>query len=193
MFFMMAAEKFHEKTKARKIAKAQRDAVVNADELSLELIRYFPLQDFRGAVFSGFWPIGSEIDLRPLMSALCEQGERVCLPVTGPKGTALSFRRWTPQSPIRKGRFETMEPDRMQDQIIPDFLFVPLLAFDMQGGRLGYGGGYYDRTLASLSKRSAIITCGVGFDAQERRNVPMSGHDVRLDCMLTPSGFKRLK
>ena len=81
----------------------------------------------------------------------------------------------------------------MQDQVIPDFIFVPLLAFDMQGGRLGYGGGYYDRTLASLAKGSAIITCGVGFDAQERRNVPMSRHDVRLDCMLTPSGFKRLK
>jgi len=179
-----------DKEKLRKRAKIQRAMVRKPDEKSVELIRHFPAAEFRGCRFAGFWPLGDEIDLRPLMLALDARGEQLCFPITGAQGEALSFKTWTPQTVMQEGRFKTMEPDAKQESITPNFIFVPLLAFDLSGGRLGYGGGYYDRTLSRLALQDEIIACGVGFDAQQRAHVPMGPHDVRLDAILTPSGFK---
>ena len=178
----------------RKQAKAVRNRMQNRDEKSIELIRQFPLYQLpqhhlSGAAFAGFWPLGDEIDLRPLMTALVEQGKRVCLPLTGPAGTALTFKDWTPTTAMDKGRYGTREP-KGRHTVSPRFIFVPLLAFDMSGGRLGYGGGYYDRTIEALRGMGReVFTCGVGFDAQKTGHIPMEAHDVRLDAILTPKGF----
>ena len=181
------------KATRRTDAKAVRKAVVRRAEKSVELVNVFPLATFRGASFAGFWPLGDEIDMRPLMTALVKQGEQVCLPLTGPAGTALTFKDWTPKTAMVEGRYGTREP-KGGSTVSPSFIFVPLLAFDASGGRIGYGGGYYDRTLAALRGAGHdVFTCGVGFDAQKTDDIPMELHDVKLDAVLTPSGFQLFK
>ena len=108
----------------------------------------------RGQVVAGFWPLPGEIDLRPLLHALVERGNPVCLPQTPPRGQALVFRQWAPGATLAPGRFGTTHPDG--PVAVPDIVLVPLLAFDRSGARLGYGGGYYDRTLAALPDAVAI-------------------------------------
>ena len=177
------------KSALRKKAKALRAAVPVRDAKAVELIRHFPAYDFKGARFAGFWPLHDEIDLRPLMQALRDQGEQICLPVTGKSGRALTFYNWTRGTLMKAGRFGTQEPRDQTIAVTPTFMFVPLLAFTSAGARLGYGGGFYDRTLHHIRERSEVFACGVGFDAQKTASIIMESHDVTLDAVLTPSGF----
>lgn len=133
-----------------------------------------------GVIVAGAWPLPGEIDLRPLLRQLHDRGHTVVLPETPAPGGVLHFRHWTPDCRMQPGRFGTFRPDGPEH--IPDLLFVPLLAFDRHGHRLGYGGGYYDRTLATLPGRIAI---GYGFAAQEVASVPIGPHDVPLDLVAT--------
>ncbi len=133
-----------------------------------------------GAVVSGFWPLGGEIDIRPLLETLHPRGHTIVLPVTPRRGLPLSFRVWRPGDVLLPERFGTMSP--IGEQRRPEFLLVPLLAFDRRGGRLGYGAGYYDRTLSGLSPRFAL---GCAFAAQEVPDVPMGPTDARLDAVAT--------
>ena len=132
------------------------------------------------AIVSGFWPLGGEIDIRPLLERLHARGHPIVLPATPPRGQPLSFHRWTPGSAMRRERFGTLAPEG--EPMRPDWLFVPLLAFDRRGHRLGYGGGYYDRTLAGLPGAVAI---GCAFAAQEVAEVPTGAHDMRLAAVAT--------
>ena len=133
-----------------------------------------------GAVVSGFWPLEGELDLRPLLHALHDLGHTVVLPVTPKRGQPLTFRVWRPGDLMERERFGTPRPTG--EERTPDFLLVPLLAFDRHGGRLGYGAGYFDRTLPLLPHRFAL---GCAFAAQEVPEVPMSPSDVRLDAVAT--------
>ena len=139
-----------------------------------------------GAAVSGFWPMAGEIDIRPLLHALDAGGHAVLLPQTPPRGQPLVFRRWTPDTPMIRERFGTLRPDGPLAE--PDILLVPLLAFDRTGNRLGYGGGYYDRTLAALPGRPAI---GCAFAAQELDAVPTDEYDARLSAVATERGLTR--
>jgi 5-formyltetrahydrofolate cyclo-ligase len=134
---------------------------------------------------AGFWPIGDEIDLRPLLAALHEDGYNVLLPVTPTVAAALSFRRWTPSTAMAAGPFGTSHPTACEPTLDPDVLLVPLLAVDADGYRLGYGGGFYDRTLEQLRGRKPIIAIGVGFEEQRVDRVPRGAGDHRLDWLLT--------
>ncbi len=136
------------------------------------------------SVVAGFWPLPAEIDIRPLLLALAERGNPVVLPVTPRRGFPLKFRRWSPGAPLLPGRFGTQHPDG--PELRPNLLFVPLLAFDRTGRRLGYGAGYYDRTLAALSGALAI---GCAFAAQEMDEVPAGPADIRLAAVATERGF----
>lgn len=140
-----------------------------------------------GAVVSGFWPMGPEIDIRPLLEALHGRGHRVVLPETPPRGNPLIFRLWHPGMAMVPERFGTLRPTG--GVLAPDWLLVPLLAFDRAGRRLGYGGGYYDRTLAALPGAVAI---GVGWAAQEVEEVPADALDARLDAVATERGVLRV-
>ena len=133
---------------------------------------------------AGVWPLDGEIDLRPLLHALHAAGHRILLPHTPPRGEPLLFHVWTPETPLRPGRFGTLWPDGPVAE--PDLLFVPLLAFDRAGRRLGYGGGYYDRTLALLECRPAI---GFGYASQEVAAVPVEPHDRLLAAVVTEREF----
>jgi len=137
------------------------------------------------AVVSGFWPIKEEIDIRPLMIELFNQGCQLALPVVQGKGQALIFRAWQPGDPLEAGVFGTLQPSAKHEVLQPDTLIVPLLACDVEGWRLGYGGGFYDRTLAGLRARKNITAIGVGFNDQLVPEVPHGPSDQRLDWLLT--------
>ena len=136
-----------------------------------------------GQSIAGFWPMGTEIDLRPLLHALAGRGHLLLLPATPPRGQPLIFRRWRPGDALLPDRFGTVAPQG--EPGVPDVLLVPVLAWDAAGNRLGYGGGYYDRTLAALPGRRAI---GCAYAMQQVRHVPTGPYDVPLDAMATERG-----
>lgn len=135
------------------------------------------------AILAGVMPLRSEPDLMPAWHELHRRGHVVVFPETTPAGKALLFRHWQPGVPLLAGRFGTVHPDG--PETVPDILFVPLLAWDRRLARIGYGGGYYDRTLASLPRAVAI---GFGFASQEVASVPTGPYDVPLDAMVSDRG-----
>ena len=160
------------------------DAVAAGRALARHVLRNCPPPP--DAVVSGFWPLGEEIDIRPLLLALHDLGHRVALPVTPNRGEALTFRGWRPGDVMVPERFGTMRP--IGEVLVPDMLLIPLLAFDAAGGRLGYGGGFYDRTLAALPGRFRL---GCAFAAQQVDSVPVGPYDIRLDAVATENGIIR--
>jgi 5-formyltetrahydrofolate cyclo-ligase len=140
------------------------------------------------AIVSGFAPMPDELRVWPLLRRLGAEGFRLALPVMQGKGLPLLFRAWKQGDAVDKGTWDIAEPRADKPQLEPDVVLVPLLAFDRQGWRLGYGGGFYDRTLADLRKRKAVAAVGLGYDGQEVDRVPHASYDQRLDWVLTPSG-----
>ena len=138
------------------------------------------------AVIGGFWPIQNEIDIRPLLLALYARGHRLALPVTGRRGEPLVFRAWAPGEPLLPGRFGTSHP--AGEVLVPSVLLIPLLAFDSRGNRLGYGGGFYDRTLTLWP---GAVRIGCAFAAQEIDSVPTGPYDQRLHAVVTEAGLRQ--
>jgi 5-formyltetrahydrofolate cyclo-ligase len=141
-----------------------------------------------GLIVSGFFPYRSEIDTLPLLERLHREGWITCLPVVLGEGQPLIFRRWAPGEPTVPGIWGIPMPPPQSPEVEPDVLLVPLLAFDRAGYRLGYGGGYYDRTLKTLREKKKIIAIGVGYSGQEVPAVPHGPRDEPLDCILTEAG-----
>ncbi|MFI5031360.1 MAG: 5-formyltetrahydrofolate cyclo-ligase [Reyranellales bacterium] len=137
------------------------------------------------AIVSGFWPMAEELDIRPLMIELINQGCQIALPVVVAKKQPLVFRAWRPGDPLEAGAFGTLQPTARRAVVEPEVLIVPLLAVDEEGWRLGYGGGFYDRTLEALRARKRVVAIGVGFNEQVVPEVPHDLNDQRLDWLLT--------
>ena len=144
-----------------------------------------------GAIVSGFWPIRSEVDVRPLMFALREQGARLCLPAILDK-TTIAFRELVRDAPLVDMGFGTLGPDAEAEVLDPTVMLVPLAAFDGRGHRIGYGAGHYDRAIARLVEagRPARLV-GIAFDCQQVPLVPDEWHDVIIPEILTESGLRR--
>jgi 5-formyltetrahydrofolate cyclo-ligase len=140
-----------------------------------------------GAV-SGYWPMRSEVDIRPALGALSTT-RTVALPVVTGRAQPLLFRAWTPATILVPAAFGTTVPPDTAPWVIPQVLLVPLLAFDPQGWRLGYGGGFYDRTLALLRARGPTLAIGVAYAGQRVDHVPHEpATDARLDAVVTEDG-----
>lgn len=137
---------------------------------------------------SGFIPYRSEIDVTTLLGALSKKDCTTCLPIVTGEGQPLIFRQWQPGDETEPGAWNIPVPLQSACLVEPDILLVPLLAFDSAGYRLGYGGGFYDRTIERLSRQKSIITIGVAYSAQQITNVPTDKHDQRLDWILTEKG-----
>ncbi|AWJ84938.1 5-formyltetrahydrofolate cyclo-ligase [Azospirillum sp. TSH58] len=186
------------KDAARAQARARRDSLSDdrlrafaadslRDRFLEELVRPGLVPD---GPIAGYWPLGSELDVRPLLLHLRTGGRSIALPVSGPRGQALTFRDWDPVLPLAAGRYGIHEPAADRPEVVPAVLLVPMLAFDRSGHRLGYGAGYYDRTLDALrAARSPsdgpVLAVGMAFAAQEMDAVPCGAHDERLDWILT--------
>ncbi len=145
-----------------------------------------------GSIVSAFWPMGDEIDCRPLIHRLHRAGCQIGLPVVVAKGEPLVFRRWTAQTRFIPGGFNTEIPAEDEPEVVPERLIVPLLAFDHLGYRLGYGGGFYDRTLAKLRRLGPVTAIGFAYAGQEMPSVPRGAYDQALDWLATESFVRRV-
>ncbi len=172
----------------RREASARREAMpADARAAAAEAIAAgpFPLPIAAGLIVSGFMPLKSEINPLHLLRRLAGQGARLALPVVAGRGRPLIMREWNWGEPLFPGVWGIREPAPEAAEVEPDILLVPLLAFDRAGYRLGYGGGYYDRTIAQLRARKSVIAAGLAFAAQEVSAVPATPRDARLDLVLT--------
>jgi len=143
------------------------------------------------ATVSGFAPLADEFRLWPLLRRLAGEGVPLALPALQGKGKPLLFRAWRPGDETAPGVWGIAEPTPDKPSVEPDILLVPLLAFDEAGWRLGYGGGFYDRTLKRLRASKPVLAVGIAFDEQRVDAVPHLDYDERLDWVLTPSGAIR--
>lgn len=145
-----------------------------------------------GTIVSGFWPMRSEVDVRPLMAALGAAGARLCLPAILDR-TTIVFREMARGAPLVDMGYGTQGPGPDAAVLEPLMMLVPLAAFDARGHRIGYGAGYYDRAIAALRRRGvAPRLVGVAFDCQEVARVPDEPHDQPIPEILTESGLRRL-
>jgi 5-formyltetrahydrofolate cyclo-ligase len=144
----------------------------------------------KSAAVSAYWPMGDELDPRPLIRRLHEAGHVIGLPVVVAKGAPLLFRQWTPETKFVAGGFKTEVPEPGAPEVVPTVLLVPLLAFDAAGYRLGYGGGFYDRTLAQLRVISHVSAVGFAYDGQEVAAVPRADYDQPLDGIVTERSYR---
>ncbi|MFN7093152.1 MAG: 5-formyltetrahydrofolate cyclo-ligase [Allorhizobium sp.] len=188
-------EKRELKAEIRKARLAARDAIPAETRLehSLAMAEHASaaLSIEPGIVVSGFFPIRSEADVRPLMAQLKARGARLCLPIVVDKETIV-FRELVPGAELVDTGFGTRGPGPEAAVLEPDLLLVPLSAFDAGGNRIGYGAGHYDRAIARLREKGRHPRLiGIAFACQEVAEVPYEAHDVRLEAVLTESGLRR--
>jgi len=143
------------------------------------------------AVVSGFASMPEEFRAWPLLRRLSGEGRTLVLPVMQGKGKPLLFRAWSPGEAMERAVWGIAEPKADKAELEPDIVLAPLLAFDAAGRRLGYGGGFYDRTIRGLRARKRIVVVGLAYDEQQVDEVPHLDYDERLDWVLTPSGPRR--
>jgi len=139
----------------------------------------------RPGIVAAYFPLAGESSILPLLEKLAGAGIKTALPATGRRGTPLVFRLWRPGEPTVKGKMAIEEPLPAAPEIAPDLLFVPLAAFDRAGHRIGYGAGFYDRSVAGLRAKKPIWAVGVAYASQEFLEIPHDAHDESLDYVLT--------
>jgi len=174
------------KSAARKAAFARRKAAFDAANAAQSAYLSEVLAGYRGVPLAGYSPMRTEIDPLPALAEAAAHG-CVGMPVIAAEATPLDFRAWTPGCEMIHGAFGAMIPAK-GDWIEPEIVVVPLVAFDRNGGRLGYGGGFYDRTLERLRRRRATLAIGFAFAAQEADELPLESTDQSLDLIVTEMG-----
>jgi 5-formyltetrahydrofolate cyclo-ligase len=170
---------------ATKVRKGAHDLAGADAALKLANLDFPVKPDAARKVVSAFYPYKSEIDTRSLLGRLAGDGWTTCLPIVIALGEPLIFRRWMPGQPTTPGMWDIPQPTDDSPLVEPDVLLVPMLSFDRAGYRLGYGGGFYDRTLETLRAKKKIIAIGVAYAAQEVPSVPHDAHDQPLDFVMT--------
>jgi 5-formyltetrahydrofolate cyclo-ligase len=183
-----------ERTKAalRIDAQAARAALNEQEraELAQLVAGHFFDQVQYGAtdVIAAYWRIRDELDCQPILLRLMDSGQTVVLPAVQGADKPLDLRVWEEGSSLYEAGFGALAPSELAPRAEPDMILVPLLGFDARGTRLGYGGGYYDRTIAALPRRPRLV--GLAFACQEVPHVPREDHDVPLDAVVTENGVR---
>lgn len=169
-------------------------SVMERKEIAEALIRYLRhvlkerFGGMPGMVLSAYWPIRDEPDLRPLITDLHNAGVTVALPLVETRAAPLTFRRWTPETRMTRGDLNIPVPPPEAPIVMPDIALAPLVGWTADGYRLGYGGGYFDRTLAALTPKPVAI--GIGFEAARLATIYPQPHDIPLDFILTEVGIR---
>jgi len=179
------------KAALRAQALSRRDSIPPAERAAAAeaLARQpFPIPVASGIVVAGYSPLKSELNPLPLMRRCAALGAQLALPVVAGRGKPLIMRGFAFGEPLGSGVWGIREPLPDAPEVFPDILLVPLLAFDRRGNRIGYGAGYYDRTISRLRTMKAITAIGIAFSAQEFEDVPATSHDAPLDLVLTERG-----
>jgi 5-formyltetrahydrofolate cyclo-ligase len=175
-----------DKAVLRAEARTLRRRLAEAEPLAAESAALH-FADLRpGGTVAVYRAMGSELDPAPLAQAMAASGTRLCLPVVLARDAPMIFRRWTPGDPLEMDAAGCPAPLPLAEVVDPDLIVTPLLAFDDFGGRLGQGGGYYDRTFAA---RPGVTRIGFGYAGQAVERLPMESHDVRLHGVLTEVGY----
>ena len=185
----MSESPIFDKAALRREALARREAAHRAhgaEAAQTAALRFWEAAKPKpGEILALYWPIRCEIDPLPLGALAESAGLRLALPVIRGERQALSFRLWSLGAPLIEGPYGARVPPPEAPEAAPDLLAVPLAAFDRRCGRLGYGGGFYDRTLADLRARKAVRAIGFAFSAQEAAHLPQEPTDERLDAVAT--------
>jgi 5-formyltetrahydrofolate cyclo-ligase len=179
-----------ERLRAERMLLRQEQRSTIAEALIAELDRYLEdaLGDPEGRIISGYWPIKGEPDLRPWLASMIERGATVALPVVVVPSSPLVFRHWTPETKMERGNWNIPVPPADSQELVPEIALAPLVGWDSRGYRLGYGGGYFDRTLASLSPRPHVI--GVGLQSAHIGTIYPQPHDIRMSAIVTEAGVQ---
>ncbi|MBN8630468.1 MAG: 5-formyltetrahydrofolate cyclo-ligase [Rhodobacterales bacterium] len=180
----------------RQRLRAERDGMSVSDRAAVgeaigaHLLRFLEERfgSLQGRVFSGYWPIKGEPDLRPVLAALHRAGALVALPLVEVKAAPLVFRRWTPETKMVRGDWNIPVPPPEAEVVVPEIALAPVVGWTSDAFRLGYGGGYFDRTLAALSRRP--FTIGIGLQSARLATIYPQPHDIRLDVILTEAGVQ---
>ncbi len=185
------------RNKAKKRRQAHVDdigdaGVRGAGEAACQHLFKLALLD-QPTTISAYWPLPGEFDSRPLMAALHAAGHQIVLPVVVGRAKPLIFRCWQPGLNMSADRFDVLVPPDDSPVLRPSVLLVPLLAFDARGYRLGYGGGFYDRTLAALSARGDITAIGLAFAMQEVDKVPIDAYDQALHWLVSDHAARKFQ
>ena len=176
---------------AARIRQQEADHHPDAAE-KLSVYYQLLLDEFGRGIYAAYLPIRSEISPLPLIAALHDAGVSTAMPVTPADGQPLSFQRWAVGDVLENGPYGTRQPPVGGTPVLPDVILAPLLAFDLAGWRLGYGGEFYDRTIANFAAyghRASVI--GLAYDGQKLDKVPVGPYDMPLDAVLCPSGLYR--
>lgn len=178
----------------RLIVARKAHFAVHGVAAALDLARHAPaLEVSPESLIAAYLPMGSEMDLRPLMETLVKRGHKLCLPVCLAEDAPVIFRHYAMGDTLAADAMGIDAPVNAAETVQPDVVLVPLLGFDTSGMRLGRGGGYYDRTLAELRARRDILACGVAFHMQMVDKCPSAPHDQALDAVLTEDGLTQFE
>ncbi len=139
-----------------------------------------------GLVVSAYWPFKAEPDLRPFLAAIADRGARVALPVVVARARPLIFRAWTPGEAVTRGFWNIPVPLETAEVVVPDVVIAPVIGFDAACYRLGYGGGFYDRTLGARMPRPRVV--GVGYAFAAIPTIYPQWHDIPMDLVVTEAG-----
>lgn len=177
------AERARLRAERDRLSVAARQSASGAIGAHLSTFLCQTFGDLRGQVFSGYWPIKGEPDLRPLMRDLHASGVTVALPIVETRAAPLVFRRWTPATRMVRGDWNIPVPPPEAETVTPQIALAPLVGWTAEGYRLGYGGGYFDRTLAALHPRPFVI--GIGFHSARLASIFPQPHDIPMDMIVT--------
>lgn len=174
---------------AAEIRKQEAETHPWADE-QLAAHSHLLIDNFGAGIYAAYLPIRSEISPLPLILALKKAGQQTALPITPAEGEPLTFRLWAVGDDLEDGPYGTRQPPLAGQPVLPNVILAPMLAFDNAGCRLGYGGGFYDRTVANLkSRRHKVYLVGLGYEGQKLDKLPIGPYDMPLDAILSQSGL----